>query len=266
MFKNLKYLPLLLTCIGSSISLLAQDTTFYNEKGKVVKSLAKAETFVLLKSAEPVKRNDDYVLSYQQNKAVNVSEETYYKNKQLIDSKIYSSYPDNIVEGVEKKWYPDGHPKAIVHYRQDTLTDSLITWWDNGKIRRRDKYDKMGKLLGGTCYDSSGNVIPHFDYKKAPVFTYYKGDIDYYFQTNVHYPQTAEKNGIAGNTIASFIIEKDGSMTNIMIIKSSDDRDLDNAVIDVFTKALMPLWKPGTEDGEPVKVRYTYPVKFHPGW
>ncbi len=82
----------------------------------------------------------------------------------------------------------------------------------------------------------------------------------YIYNYNVlKYPEDAEKNGKQGRVICTFIIEKDGSVTNVKSINSVYP-SLDNEAVRVFQN--MPKWEPGKQNGKPVRVRYTYPITF----
>lgn len=76
---------------------------------------------------------------------------------------------------------------------------------------------------------------------------------------NVKYPTDAQKTGKQGRVIAQFVVTTDGSVADVKIIRGID-ASLDQEAIRVI-KA-MPQWKPGTQDGQPVNVRYTLPVVF----
>ena len=56
------------------------------------------------------------------------------------------------------------------------------------------------------------------------------------------------------------MIEKDGRVTNIVVVRSSGDASLDNEAMRVIGR--MPKWKPGKQRGKPVRVKYTVPVNF----
>ena len=77
---------------------------------------------------------------------------------------------------------------------------------------------------------------------------------------NIIYPVEAAQMGIQGRAICQFVVEKDGSISNVVVIRSSGDRDLDNEAIRVVQS--MPQWKPGKQRGVPVRVKYTIPVSF----
>ncbi|BCS85787.1 cell envelope biogenesis protein TonB [Prevotella herbatica] len=76
---------------------------------------------------------------------------------------------------------------------------------------------------------------------------------------NLRYPKSAEEKKIDGKVVVSFIINKNGTISDIKIIKSLDP-DCDNEVLRVMKK--MPKWKPGTEKGHPVRTEYVIPVVF----
>ena len=77
---------------------------------------------------------------------------------------------------------------------------------------------------------------------------------------NVHYPAEAEKAGIQGRVIATFVVEKDGSISQPTIVKSVDPL-LDAEAIRVISA--MPNWKPGKQNGKVVRVKYTVPLSFN---
>lgn len=80
-----------------------------------------------------------------------------------------------------------------------------------------------------------------------------------YIAKNLRYPAKAHQAGIQGRVIASFIVEKDGSISKPGIMRSVNP-DLDAEAIRVLSA--MPKWKPGTQRGKEVRVRYTVPVNF----
>jgi len=76
---------------------------------------------------------------------------------------------------------------------------------------------------------------------------------------NLRYPTSAQERSVDGKVVVSFIVNKNGSISDIKIIKSLDP-DCDNEVLRVIRK--MPRWKPGTEKGKPVRSEYVIPVVF----
>lgn len=76
---------------------------------------------------------------------------------------------------------------------------------------------------------------------------------------NIRYPAIAEENGIQGRVVCTFVVERDGSITDIQVARSVDP-SLDKEAIRVLK--LMPKWSPGRQNGAPVRVKYTVPVTF----
>lgn len=80
-----------------------------------------------------------------------------------------------------------------------------------------------------------------------------------YLSNNLQYPVVAEENGVQGRVIVTFIVEKDGSISNAKVVKVVDP-SLDKEAIRLVES--MPNWIPGKQNGEPVRVKYTVPVTF----
>lgn len=81
-----------------------------------------------------------------------------------------------------------------------------------------------------------------------------------YLSSNVHYPESAHKKGIQGRTICQFVVNKDGSIVDVEVIRSAGNIDLDKEAVRVISN--MPNWKPGMIDGKTVRVKYTIPINF----
>ena len=80
-----------------------------------------------------------------------------------------------------------------------------------------------------------------------------------WLSSNIKYPVVAEENGVQGRVIVTFVVERDGSITDVRVVKSVDP-SLDKEAVRV-TKA-MPRWIPGKQNGSAVRVKYTLPVTF----
>jgi protein TonB len=92
--------------------------------------------------------------------------------------------------------------------------------------------------------------------------TFQGGDLSKFrnwVQSNVKYPQIALENGIQGNVVIKFVVEKDGKLSNIQVLQSPD-KTLADAAVQVLQKS--PKWKPGKQRNKPVRVTYTLPVSF----
>lgn len=80
-----------------------------------------------------------------------------------------------------------------------------------------------------------------------------------YMMKNIKYPKQAMKEGIQGRVTVSFIVEKDGSISNVSPIHPVHPL-LDKEAIRVVKS--MPKWSPGKQKGKPVRVRFNLPVMF----
>lgn len=80
-----------------------------------------------------------------------------------------------------------------------------------------------------------------------------------YIQKNLKYPELAKEKGIEGRVFVQFVIEKDGSISNILV-KRAIGGGCEEAVVEMIKN--MPKWKPGKQRGKPVRFQFTLPIKF----
>ncbi|MBE6195337.1 MAG: energy transducer TonB [Rikenellaceae bacterium] len=78
-------------------------------------------------------------------------------------------------------------------------------------------------------------------------------------QSKVRYPQIAQENNISGRVLLMFVIEKDGSLTNIQVLQTPDSSLSDEAIRILKTS---PKWTPGKQRNQSVRVKYTLPIDF----
>lgn len=80
-----------------------------------------------------------------------------------------------------------------------------------------------------------------------------------FLSDNIKYPVIAQENGIQGRVITNFVVERDGSITDVQVVRGVDP-SLDKEAVRVIQS--MPKWKPGKQRGSAVRVRFTLPVVF----
>jgi TonB family protein len=80
-----------------------------------------------------------------------------------------------------------------------------------------------------------------------------------FLMSNINYPDVAAKNGIQGRVVCNFIVAKDGTVTDVNILRGVDPM-LDAEAVRVLKS--MPKWNPGKQRGKVVRVKYTIPVLF----
>ena len=80
-----------------------------------------------------------------------------------------------------------------------------------------------------------------------------------YLSSNIKYPVVAQENGVQGRVVVSFVVERDGSITDVQVARSVDP-SLDREAQRVGRN--MPRWIPGKQNGQAVRVKYNVPVAF----
>ena len=80
-----------------------------------------------------------------------------------------------------------------------------------------------------------------------------------YLRKNIKYPAICRENNIQGRVLVTFIVNKDGAIVEPEVVKSVNP-SLDKEALRVISQ--MPNWKPGSQRGKPVRVKYTVPVNF----
>lgn len=95
--------------------------------------------------------------------------------------------------------------------------------------------------------------------EEMPSFPGGQGALMQYLNNNIKYPIVAQENGVQGRVIVSFVVERDGSISDVKVARSVDpslDREAQRVV------KSMPRWSPGKQNGSTVRVKYTVPVVF----
>lgn len=80
-----------------------------------------------------------------------------------------------------------------------------------------------------------------------------------YLANNIHYPTVAAENGVQGGVVVGFVVERDGSITDVSVLRGVDP-SLDREAMRVVKS--MPRWTPGKQNGSAVRVKYQVPVAF----
>ena len=145
------------------------------------------------------------------------------------------------------------------HFNADTSNGIIFVntkeYVKNGKKEILSIHVKAEEPAEETGADNDAfNVV-----EQMPEFPGGSVELMKFLSENVKYPEAALKAGTQGRVVAQFIVEADGSITNIKVLKKVSD-EIDAEAVRVI-KA-MPKWKPGMQKGQPVRVKYTIPVTF----
>ena len=191
---------------------------------------------------------------------------------------------------VDEAGNPLGDVKIIIDPKYQSMTTSTVNDKGEFRVETSSKADilfeytgKDGKTLAWMCrttelakMDPDNMVIKLIPVKiikpnvtDADVYEVVENMPEFpdggmpglmkYLSANIRYPEAAHKDGTQGRVTVQFVVGKDGSIGNVSILRGVDPA-LDAEAIRVISS--MPKWKPGTQKGEPVNVRYTVPVMF----
>ena len=95
--------------------------------------------------------------------------------------------------------------------------------------------------------------------EQMPMFPGGDAALMQYLSQNIHYPAVAAENGVQGRVVVGFVVERDGSITDVNVLRSVDP-SLDKEAVRVVKS--MPKWNPGKQNGSAVRVKYQVPVSF----
>ena len=133
----------------------------------------------------------------------------------------------------------------------EKTTPAVKSTTKTGKITAERSAPK--KVFKGKVYDAVDEM---------PSFPGGLEELHKWIDSNVQYPEVAWKNGIEGRVLLNFIVEKDGSLRDSIVIRSVHPM-IDREALRLVGQ--MPKWNPGKRAGVPVRVRYFLPIKFKIG-
>lgn len=132
----------------------------------------------------------------------------------------------------------------------------LLSYYRSGKLKRKEFHKKDDTTVIGTSYDENGNEIAFtpFMILARPTFS-----MASFLGHNLHYPEDAREKNIEGKVTISFVVNTDGSASDIKIITRIGGV-CDEEALRVLSR--MPGWVPGVVDGAVTKMHYTQPISF----
>ena len=238
-------LILLVTFCGISLLCKSQTVIYLDSLNKPVSSSVGARYYL--------------TLAYDSTNHDKCTRKLYQITGRIMAEQNFSSFKENKYDGKFKKWFKNGLISYDADYKEGKLHGQLLTYWENGKLKRQDYYDN-GQYVNGKCLDSLGNAIPHFDYIIMPQFPGGNEAITSYLCHHIHYPQRAKEEGVQGKVMIEFMVATNGSMEEFKV-QQGINPDLDNEALRVV-ESLPLTWEPGFQDGEPIRVSYSLPVTF----
>jgi protein TonB len=101
--------------------------------------------------------------------------------------------------------------------------------------------------------------VIHIRVEKMPEFPGGQDALNRFLVRNIKYPLLAQENGIQGRVVCQFVVNSDGSIVDISVVRGVEE-SLDKEAIRVIKS--MPKWTPGRQRGKSVRVKYTLPIRF----
>lgn len=147
------------------------------------------------------------------------------------------------------KYYPSY--KSVSHSEEVEYVETVED------VEKHKSFVTENNLTSSYEDDNTDKVFQVVD--QMPSFPGGPSALSQYLGSNLKYPAVAEENGIQGRVLCKFVIEKDGSISNVRTIKSVDP-SLDKEAIRLISS--MPKWIPGKHKGHNIRVEYVYPVTF----
>lgn len=105
----------------------------------------------------------------------------------------------------------------------------------------------------------TGDAEPEFVIFAEQTAEFPNGNLFEWLAKNIQYPELAKQNGLDGKVTIQFIVEKDGKITNVEVVKKAG-WGFDEAALEVVKK--MPAWKPAKQNGKAVRLQMSLPVRF----
>ena len=142
---------------------------------------------------------------------------------------------------------------------------SMSPAWTPGKVEGKPvdvlfTFPVVFKLQGEET-DAAGEAVAFAEVEQKPTFM---GNEPVQFTKwvfgQLKYPEEAKEKQIQGRVTLQFTIAKDGNVKDVTIAKSSGSKILDDEALRIVS--MSPQWEPGKQNGEPVNVKFTFPVVF----
>lgn len=163
------------------------------------------------------------------------------------------------------KSYVNGKLASEDSYSDHKLVAKTI-YYESGSVKRKIEFDEKEKVSKGVAYDSSGKEIVYeieatdttsFSYVEQMPMPLY--NLNQYLAHNIRYPNKAREANVQGRVVIRFVVDEEGNIVNPKV-KQGVSPEIDMEALKVVAR--MPKWKPGTQNGDPVKVYYNLPIAF----
>jgi TonB family protein len=225
-------------------TLLRSDTVYFTKAGSKTNHIDSADYYT--------------VKHYSAEDSNRVRMTKQAMNGQLLGENFFSNFKKLIKDGTSREFFPSGALAKEVIYVNNKKEGAFITYWPDGKTRRRDLYVN-DSLVTGQCFTREGKDTVYFVYDQQPLFPGGQDSLRKFIRRNLKYPKLAQLDKIEGTVYVMFTVSKEGLVTAVTINKGVSPQ-LDDEAIRVVS--LMPPWRPGKLDGELTSFNLLLPIVF----
>jgi periplasmic protein TonB len=189
---------------------------------------------------------------------------TYDKTQGMIYDRIVVDVPEDLVPITEQKQPepPKVQPPKIVTViniveDETTVDDNIMVNAEADQTTEVEEYIPPAPDQGEEESDDAGEIFTVVE--SMPCFPGGEANVYKYLADNVAYPYQAREAGISGKVWVAFVVEKDGSITDVKVLRGIGGGCDEEAVRVVEA---MPRWTPGKQRGIPVRVHFVLSIKF----
>ncbi|NJC27198.1 energy transducer TonB [Neolewinella antarctica] len=212
----------------------------------------------------PLRSESQYVAG----KRVGISTD-YHRNGRV---KEVGEYAAGEKSGLWKSYSNEGVLRQTYEYKSDELDGTSTYYEDDGSVTKTIEYRAGEKITDSSTPVSANDDVALRLPEKMPLFPGCESISDYderkvcadrnmleFIYKNIRYPSHARQFGVQGIGVVKFVVEKDGSLGDVEVIRGLDT-DVSAELLRVVS--LMPDWEAGEQGGEKVRVLFNLPVKF----
>ena len=253
----MKYWGILVLLNILTTDLFAQEVTYFNVENKQLKE--KERAFYYRKTTAPRRKSKQNFISVK---------EYYVFNEQLKKDAKYLVIDPTLLDGEYAEYYITGQIKEKGTYFRGDRQEGYTTYHYNGQKASEIYKNDMGKMMIRE-WDHAGlqtSNHPFFDYEvytDVEEWPYYLGgqsEFNKFLAQNVKYPYKASVSRVEGKVYVQFIVNHDGSISEIEVIRGIGS-GCDEEALRVITLTDQ-MWRPGKRGGKIVKTKMVVPISF----
>ncbi len=224
-------------------------------KGVVIKALLTLPLFALLLFANCKSIGQNNVAN-ESRTTIKIGEESYVTFADPMEINLDGKdYTLDINSVKKEKTFKLGDHKVVAKNNNDERKSYTVTV--DGKPF--DLKYLVSMILDDTDVSGDEDEVLKGPIEVMPEYPGGPNALVKYVQNNLKYPESAKKNKQEGRVFVSFVVEKDGSISNVSVMRGVCE-ELDNEAVRVVKT--LPKFTPGMHGGKPVRVQYTLPIAF----